>query len=103
MRNTIAPSGLANPAAEVTGFPVSKPLVSGSKIGSFFPVYNVELGTNDVAVPIQLGRTPSGIIQIFTPPGGGTVTAGSNNGADWTGQQVVLQATVAALYGILVF
>lgn len=94
-------TAFASSAADTTGFPVSRPLVSGSKVGSFFPVLNVALGTNDVVVPITLGRQPTGFITIFTPQGGGVVTAGSNNGSDWTPSQIVLQATVAGNYGIL--
>ena len=88
---------------ENTGFPVSRPLVSGSKVGSFFPLLQVQLGTNDVAIPITLGRQPTGVIQVFTPVGGGIVTAGSQNGSDWNPSSITLQATVAGAYSVLVF
>jgi hypothetical protein len=96
-------AAFSDAVSENTGFPVSRPLVSGSKVGSFFPVLNVALGTNDIVVPITLGRQPTGYIQIFTPQGGGIVTAGTQNGADWNPSQLVLQATVAGTYGILAF
>jgi hypothetical protein len=89
--------------AETTGIPISRPLVDGSKVGSFFPVLQVSLTTADTAVPINLGRQPSGYITITAPNGGGVVTAGSNNGTDWTTTQIVLAASVAGQYSILVF
>jgi hypothetical protein len=67
-----------------------------------YPVLGVELGTSDVAVPIQLGRMPSGFITINAPVGGGVVTAGSNEGSDWNPSQIVLQATVAGTYSVLI-
>lgn len=88
--------------ASTQGLPISKPLVSGSKVGSVYPVLGVELGTSDVAVPIQLGRLPSGFITINAPVGGGVVTTGSLNGQDWTPTSITLQATVPGQYSIMV-
>jgi hypothetical protein len=94
--------GFASSAADLTGLPISKPLISGSKVGSVFPLLGVELGTNDVTIPISLGRIPSGFITISAPIGGGVVTVGSQNGADWTPSSITLQATVAGTYSVMV-
>jgi len=64
---------------------------------------NVTLGSNDVTIPIKLGRQPSGYIQVRTPVGGGQVTDGSNLGTDWTPSSIVLQATVSGNYSVLIF
>ena len=56
----------------------------------------------DTTVPIRLGRTPSGIIPLRAPAGGGQLTDGSLNGTDWTPSSIVLQATVAGTYSFLV-
>jgi hypothetical protein len=88
--------------ADTTGLPISRPLISGSKVGSVYPVLGVQLGTTDVTVPIALGRMPSGFITINAPVGGGVVTAGGNAGSDWTPSSIVLQATVAGTYSVLI-
>jgi hypothetical protein len=45
---------------------------------------------------------PSGFITINAPVGGGVVTAGGNAGSDWTPSSIVLQATVAGTYSVLI-
>jgi hypothetical protein len=91
-------------AAEVTGFPLSRPLVNGRKIGSFFPILQEAfVATTDTPITINLGRLPSGYIQVRTPPGGGQITDGANAGSDWDPSTIVLQATIAGTYGLLIF
>jgi hypothetical protein len=90
--------------AETTGFPLSRPIQFGSRVGSFLPVQaTFSSAATDTNVAVSLGRTPSGFLTFFTPSGGGLITAGANNGSDWTTTQLTLQATVAGTYGILVF
>lgn len=96
-------TGFAAPQAETSGFPLSRPLVSGSRIGSFVPLLQQTFVANtDTVIPINLGRMPSGYHQIRTPAGGGQLTDGSLAGADWNPSQIVLQATVAGIYSFLV-
>lgn len=91
--------------AEVTGFPLSRPLQPGNRVGSFFPILQQNFATalSDVTITTNLGRPPSGYITIRTPAGGGTVTDGANAGSDWTTTTITLQATTAGNYSLLIF
>jgi hypothetical protein len=96
--------GPSTQAPEVSGFPLNAPVVYGKRIGSFFPVMaDIATANTDTVVPILLGRLPSGFHTIFTPSGGGVVTAGSLNGQDWEPQQIVVQSAAPGNYGLLVF
>lgn len=99
------PTTLSAVTADVTGFPLTRPLVNGKRIGSFFPVLGASFTTagTDVTISVNLGRQPSGYLQIRTPPGGGVITDGTNLGSDWTPSSIVVQATVAGTYSLLVF
>lgn len=95
---------LSGSTAETTGFPLSRPLVNGSKVGSFFPVLQVAFeAATDTVIPVRLGRLPSGYIVVRSPAGGGQVTDASDGAASWTPMSIVLQATVAGSYSVLVF
>jgi hypothetical protein len=57
----------------------------------------------DKSVAHGLGHTPVGYHVMRIPSGGGIVTDGSLNGADWTIALVVLRATVTGTYTIWLF
>lgn len=97
------PYTLPAPNAETVGIPISRPLQNQRKVGSFLPILGVALTTTDTTIPIKLGRQPSGYIVIVVPNGGGVVTAGTKNGADWTTTSITLAASVAGSYSVLVF
>jgi hypothetical protein len=63
-----------------------------------FPVANA-----DVTLAHGLGRTPVGYHAIRVRHGGGIITDSANNGTDWTIALVVLSATVAGVYTIMLF
>lgn len=93
---------LSDSVAATTGFPLNAPLVPNFRIGSFFPI-QVALTTADTICPIQLGRMPSGYIQVNTPNAGGAVYNGTKNGSDWTPSSITLAASIAGTYTILIF
>lgn len=87
--------------SDVTGFPVSRPVQAGSKVGSFYPV-EVTFGGTDEIIPIALGRMPSGY-QVYRNGPGGVVYDAADGAASWSPSQIVLHATLPGTYGILVF
>jgi hypothetical protein len=84
-----------------TGLPILKPLVGQTRIGSFWYLGIVAIGTTDTTLPHKLGRIPSGYI-LWRAQVAGSVYDGSHDGSDWTSSEIVLRATVAGNYGILV-
>jgi hypothetical protein len=84
----------------VTGIPITRPLQTG-RLGSFFVVAAVSISTTDTVIPILLGRLPSCYL-VARNSSGGVVYDGSNHGTDWSGSQIVLRATVAGTYTLLV-
>lgn len=90
--------------AQTTGIPINQPLVNGQRVGSFQPVLlQTFVAKTDTSITVNLGRPPSGYLQIGTPVGGSLITKGSKNGTDWTTTTIVLQTPTAGQYDLLVF
>lgn len=82
------------------GLPITRPLQPG-RIGSFYYLGVVNINTTDTPLSHSLGRIPS-IYLVGRNQGGGIVHDGTNSGTDWTTSSIVLRATVAGNYGVLI-
>jgi hypothetical protein len=60
------------------------------------------IGTGDTTLTHSLGHIPTQYWPVRNP-GGGVVYDGTNGGTDWTASVIVLRATVAGTYTIVVF
>ncbi len=85
-----------------SGFPLFGELVSGRFVGSFFPLLGQTIDAADTAIPHAMGRIPNGYLVIRNTPGG-VVFDGTNHGTDWTPQAIVLRASIAGTYGLMLF
>lgn len=84
----------------VTGLPITRALQTG-RIGSFYALVGVTINMADTTLTHALGRIPSGYLVFQAPHGGGVVYDGTLNGSDWSPSQIVLAASVAGIYTVL--
>lgn len=87
---------------QTLGFPFVGTLLDGVQVGSFAPMLARTINTADTTLPHKLGRKPQGY-QVVRNRVGGVVYDGTNFGTDWTDIQIVLRATVAGVYGLIIF
>lgn len=81
------------------GLPITRALQPG-RIGSFYYTGLVTVNLSDTTISHKLGRTPS-IYLLARAQAGGIVQDGSGLGSDWTPSTIVLKATAAGKYGLL--
>lgn len=82
----------------ITSFPAR----SGARYGPFQYIFvDFTVANADKSITIQLDHTPS-MWQVVRNQAGGIVRDGSLNGSDWTPTKIVLQASVAGNYGLLI-
>lgn len=85
-----------------TSFPLNQALVDNTRIGSFWTLLSRTINLADTTFTIGLGRKPSGYIVIRNVPGG-IVYDGTNGGTDWSSSVIVVRASSAGTYSLLVF
>ena len=80
-----------------------RPFRSGQRDGNGQQLQIVFGSPNvDTAAKLSLGRIPQYFVQLNATVGG-VLYNGSNQGADWTAVKIVLRATVAGTYNLVVF
>ena len=84
-----------------TGIPLAGPLVDNTGLGSFWIRVGVAIGTGNTSISHNLGRKPT-MYLVARNSSGGVVYDGTNHGTDWTGGLIVLRATVAGTYSLLI-
>jgi hypothetical protein len=83
------------------GLPITSTLVDNFKLGSFWVRVLVTINTTDTTITHQLGRIPS-IYLVGRSQAAGVVYDGTNLGSDWTTTQIVLRASTAGRYDLLI-
>jgi zona occludens toxin (predicted ATPase) len=63
---------------------------------------NAKIGTSDTTLPHVLGRVPNGYI-MYRSSSGGQVYDASTGESLWSRSSIVLRATVAGTFSVLIF
>lgn len=81
------------------GLPITRNLTTG-RVGSFYAIVGASIGTTDTTLAHLLGRIPS-IYLVGQNSAGGVLYNASTGTADWSPSQIVLRATVAGTFTLL--
>lgn len=81
---------------------VTGPVLDNAKIGPYAALVGRAIGTSDTTLPHVLGRVPNGYI-MYRSSSGGQVYDASTGESLWSRSSIVLRATVAGTFSVLIF